>query len=206
MELLFFWIILSAVLSKISSLLLRKLYALNVKILSYPEKIFSKSMLREIFLFLGTVASSVFLTTQGEDFFSTLVKILPVHLMLVTMCTDFEQEVIFDRVIILVAICGVIFIKYFSLPVTEHLIAGILGGGIFFLLALTGGIGGGDVKLMAALGLLLGKKLIDVALIGMVSGGVIAVILLATGRKKRTDFFAYGIFFAGAAIFKILLG
>lgn len=204
-NLLFFRIILSAVLSKISACFLVKLYARNLEILSYPSKIFSNSLPRFFFLFLGTAASSIFLTVQGEDFFSTLIKIFLVHLMLVTICTDFEQEVIFDKVILLVAICGVIFVKYFSLPVTEHLIAGIFSGGIFFLLALTGGIGGGDVKLMAALGFLLGEKIIDVALIGMVGGGIIALILLATGKKKRTDFFAYGIFFAGAAIFEILL-
>ena len=205
MKLLFFQIILSAVLSKISTAFLGKLYARNLEILSYPKKISASSMPRKIFLFFGTAASSAFLILQGEDFFSTLIKILPIHLMLMTICTDFEQEVIFDKIILLVAICGVIFVKYFSLPVTEHFIAGILSGGIFFLLALTGGIGGGDVKLMAALGLLLGKKIIDVALIGMVGGGIIALILLATGKKKRTDFFAYGIFFAGAAIFEILL-
>lgn len=204
MNLLLFWIILSAIMSEISSHYLLRLYAKNLKILSSPEKISSNSMLRNCFLFFGTAASFIFVTMQGGDFFSTLIKVLPVHLMLVTICTDFEQEVIFDKINLLVAICGVISIEYFSLPVTEHLIAAILGGGIFFLLALTGGIGGGDVKLIAALGLLLGKKIIDVVLIGIVAGGIIALILLATGKRKRTDFFAYGIFFAGAAIFEIL--
>ena len=190
--------------SKIASIYLTKLYATEVQMLSNPKKIFSSDTIRVLFIFLGTAASFVLLTLRGEEIFSTLIKVLPVHLMLLTICTDFEQEVIFDKVLVMVAICGVVSMKYFSLPVTEHVIAAILGGGIFFLLALTGGIGGGDVKLMAALGLLLGKNLIDVAVIGVIGGGIVAGILLATGKKKRTDFFAYGIFFAGAAIFKIL--
>lgn len=77
-----------------------------------------------------------------------------------------------------------------------------------FLLALaTGGFGGGDVKLMAAVGLVLGWRLTVLAFfVGVVAGGVYAVWLLARKRVKRTDAIAFGPFLCGGAACALLCG
>lgn len=55
--------------------------------------------------------------------------------------------------------------------------------------------GGGDVKLMAAAGFVIGWKLIITSyVIGIITGAVFGVALLATGRKKRSDEMPFGPF------------
>ena len=58
-------------------------------------------------------------------------------------------------------------------------------------------IGGGDIKLIACLGLWLGTDaLFAVSMIGIILGGLVALLLLLTGKKKRKSAFAYGPYFA----------
>lgn len=75
----------------------------------------------------------------------------------------------------------------------------LLGGGLFLLIAVVGRgtMGMGDVKLVAALGAVLGYPLIVPALFaGILAGGVAALALLATRRIGRKDYMAYGPYLA----------
>jgi leader peptidase (prepilin peptidase)/N-methyltransferase len=55
--------------------------------------------------------------------------------------------------------------------------------------------GGGDVKLMAAAGLVIGWRLVITSyVIGIITGAIFGVILLATGKKKRGDEIPFGPF------------
>ncbi|MBQ1890661.1 MAG: prepilin peptidase, partial [Selenomonas sp.] len=107
----------------------------------------------------------------------------------------FEQEVIFDDMLLPFAIFGALYTTMLGLPVLDHLLAAVAGGAVFLLLAVLtrGGIGGGDIKLIAALGLWLGSDaLLGVVAAGLVLGGIAALLLLITGKKKRGEYFAYG--------------
>ena len=78
---------------------------------------------------------------------------------------------------------------------------------MFFILTLLtkGAIGGGDIKLIAALGLWLGvRPLLSVIAYGFMAGGVAALFLLVTKQKKRSDYFAYGPYFALSGIGALL--
>ena len=69
------------------------------------------------------------------------------------------------------------------------LFAGLICGGIFFVLFLTGGMGGGDVKLIAAVGCLAGIAHIQFILIFTgLAGGVMALVLIAKRRRFRETF------------------
>lgn len=86
--------------------------------------------------------------------------------------------------------------------------AAAVGGIVFLVLAVLtkGGIGGGDIKLVAALGLWLGSDmLMTVVIAGIVLGGMAALIMLATGKRKKGDFFAYGPYFTISALLFTLL-
>ena len=62
----------------------------------------------------------------------------------------------------------------------------LLGFGIFIGFYLVGGMGAGDVKLMAAIGSLLGPKdVLFAALYTAIAGGVYAILLLITQRSNR---------------------
>ena len=70
----------------------------------------------------------------------------------------------------------------------------VVGFGFFFLFYIAGGMGAGDVKLMAAIGSLLGPK--DVLYAGAytaIAGGVYAVILLVAIKENRKAFARYGL-------------
>ncbi len=88
-----------------------------------------------------------------------------------------------------------------------------LGGGIgfviFLLIALVsrGGMGWGDVKLAALIGLATGFPLIFVAIImGAILGGIVAVGLLLSRRRKRRETIPFGPFLALAAMVTLLWG
>lgn len=90
----------------------------------------------------------------------------------------------------------------------DHVI-GIFAASIPLLIIalITKGFGGGDIKLMAALGLVLGWKLVLLALVcGVVLGGIYAIVLLITKRMGLKGTFAFGPFLCVCAAFSCLFG
>jgi leader peptidase (prepilin peptidase)/N-methyltransferase len=87
---------------------------------------------------------------------------------------------------------------------------GILaGGGIFFAIIVLsrGGMGGGDMKLGAMLGAFLGWQLVLLAiLLAVLAGGLVAIALLALGRKGRKDPVPFGPFLALGGAIALLWG
>ena len=112
-----------------------------------------------------------------QDFACLVFLLAFVFFLVLYTVTDFEQQVIFDQQI---------------LP--------------FAVLGLRGAVGGGDIKLVGALGLWLGSnQLLMVVLFGTILGGVAALVLLATKRRKRGEMFAYGPYFTIVALALALL-
>jgi leader peptidase (prepilin peptidase)/N-methyltransferase len=123
--------------------------------------------------------------------------------MLFITFTDFEQYVIFDKVLLPLLLLALLFTPFLQTPLINRLIAAFAGGLLMFLLAVftRGGIGGGDIKLIFVLGFWLGTELLySVLLLGFIAGGIAAVLLLLAKKKNRNDAFAYGPYFALAAL------
>ena len=81
----------------------------------------------------------------------------------------------------------------------DALIGVLVGGGLFFVIIVAsgGGMGGGDMKLAAMLGAFLGwQGLLVAMLLAALTGGLVAVVLLALGRKGRKDPVPFGPFLA----------
>ena len=129
-------------------------------------------------------------------------------IFLLAICaTDFEQQLIFDRMLFPFALLGLLLLPFSAIGFTDALLAGCIGGGAFLLLAVLthGAIGGGDIKLIFVLGLWLGTgQLYATILIGLVLGGLAALLLLITRQRSRRDFFAYGPWFALPALYLLL--
>lgn len=174
----------------------------NSDLLSFPERITSRARLRKplLFLFLLLCLGKVFITaTQPALYYITVA----IAILSFVIATDFEQYVIFDSMLLPLAVCGICYTLHMNLPLWEHFAAGLGGGLLFFILTLLtkGAIGGGDIKLIAALGLWLGvRPLLSVIAYGFIAGGVAALFLLVTKQKKRSDYFAYGPYFALSGI------
>ena len=189
---------LAAALTVAGSLWIDKLYSRSSE-LTFPAEISARAKFRKPILFF---ALTILFSLTDDLFLTTAIFLL----MLMTF-TDFEQYMLFDAMTIPFAIIGAIRVWQMSLNVHDHALAAIIGGGIFLLLAIisSGSLGGGDVKLIAALGLWLGcMKLLNVVLIGTVSGGLAAVLMILTKKKSRGSYFAYGPYFALSALYALL--
>ena len=129
--------------------------------------------------------------------------IIAISLLLLMTVTDFEQQVILDEMIFTFALLGLCYVFHLQLSLKDHLLASI-GGGLFFLFLTfisRGAIGGGDIKLITALGLWLGiKALLTVVIYGAIAGGIAALLLMLCRIIKRTQYIAYGPYFALSAV------
>ena len=199
-------IIFSAVLlSMAGNCWINKMYRDCPAILSYPESTARHGKIRH-YLFLPLLAV-LFLVTlwQHPDIAESKFIFLMLFEFFLLLCTftDFEQQVIFDKMLLPFAALGLLNAMLFSPDLADHILAAAAGGGFFLFLAVItrGGIGGGDIKLVAALGLWLGTSALKtIAITGMLLGGLAAFLLLLTGRKKKNEYFAYGPYFTIVAI------
>ena len=174
----------------------------NSDLLSFPKYITSRSVYRKplLFLLLVSCIGRTFMIATTPVLFYWIVAIA---LLSFVTATDFEQYVIFDAMLLPLAVIGIFYTLHLGLPFKEHIIASLGGGLLFFLLAVItkGAIGGGDIKLIATMGLWLGiRPLIAVIMYGFIAGGVAALFLLITKQKKKNEYFAYGPYFALSGI------
>ena len=96
-----------------------------------------------------------------------------------------------------------------GLWIVDAAIGGSIGFGLLLIVALIsrGGMGGGDVKLAGLIGLVTGFPLVFVAMfLGVVSGGLVAGVLLVTKVKKRKETIPFGPFLCLAAVATLFWG
>jgi leader peptidase (prepilin peptidase) / N-methyltransferase len=88
--------------------------------------------------------------------------------------------------------------------------AGGVSGALLLLLVVIlsrGGMGMGDVKLAGLLGLMVGFPLVFIALfIGIWAGGLVAIALLISGKKKRREMLPFGPFLCIGGLAALLWG
>ena len=184
-----------AALAYVASLWIDKLY-MNSPELSFPDKILVRSRYRKYFLFFAFVI--LFALKPLEIF-----KLTAIYLLILMTVTDFEQYMLFDVMTAPFALIGGAFAWQNGI-LLENFISAAIGGGIFFLLAIIsrGAMGGGDIKLIFGIGMWLGaENLLNVVLIGAIFGGVAALLMILTKKKKRDSYFAYGPYFTLPTIY-----
>ena len=172
--------------------------------ISFPNKLQGKHFARKIFLFLINISMTLYCVKNSPIVYYLIPATGFLGLILIT---DWEQYIIFDAMLLPFALSGLIIAVALGIPLIDRIFAGLVGGVCFFaLMILTrNGIGGGDVKLVAALGLWLGAKgLLSTVLTASILGGICAFCLIMTGKKKRTDYFAYGPYFCIAAAWELI--
>lgn len=190
-------LVLSVALTEIGSRWIDSLYRMPTAPLTFPDEISSRARFRKPLLAVLMFAGFF---SVPEIYWAAIF-----FLALIT-ATDFEQYVIFDRMLLPFALVGILAAVYLGLPLGERFLAAAVGGGIFLLIAVVsrGGIGGGDIKLVATLGIWLGAQtLLNVVIAACIGGGIVAVALILAGKKSRADYFAYGPYFALAAMWFI---
>jgi prepilin peptidase CpaA len=115
---------------------------------------------------------------------------LLVALLGTALYTDLRYGKIYNKLTLSCTIIGIIVNTYIS---GVHGLLLSLGGaalvlGLFLLFAKVGGIGGGDIKLMMAVGALMGFNfMIRALLLSAVAGGLLAVAVIARRRLLATS-------------------
>ena len=122
---------------------------------------------------------------------------------------DWDTQEIPDQCSIALAVLGIA--AFFILPDIrwfERVIGVFVVSVPLLLIALlTGGFGGGDIKLMAAAGLLLGwKHTVLAAFLGIVIGGIYAIVLLAAKKAGRKTAIAFGPYLCMGILVALLWG
>ena len=195
-------IILTAVLTLYGSRWIDSLYKMPGAPLTFPAEIKSRSKFRKPLLALLLFVALYNLADVPAPLYFYLTAII-FFLSLITF-TDFEQYVIFDKMLKPFALIGILAAIHLDLSLADRILAAVAGGGIFFFIATVtkGGIGGGDIKLIFVLGLWLGSEILsDVVIKACILGGVAALIMILTKQKNRTSYFAYGPYFTLTAIY-----
>ncbi len=124
--------------------------------------------------------------------------------------TDLEQRVIPNRILLV----GVILCVAIAAPtdpggLPERAIAAAAAGGLMFavVLAYPAGMGLGDVKLVATMGLFLGRAVAPAILIALLVGSLVGLVLIARhGREARKMAIPFGPFLALGGVVALLVG
>lgn len=145
----------------------------------------------------GMTAIIFFLVYKEIGLTSELLPaILLSTLLILSVLTDIREKLILD-VITLPSIALLVIVRLFigQEPFLTYLIGGVLGFGLLLLLAVIskGGMGGGDIKLYAAIGVVLGPSLTVMSLVlASFVGAIVGIILISLKIVKRKEPIAFG--------------
>lgn len=130
--------------------------------------------------------------------------------LVVATVIDLYHRIIPDGLLLVAGVLGLPLVYLQSLDTLKWGVIGFLTAGlVMYLIAVVskGGMGGGDIKLAAIMGLYLSLKPVALALLlAFVLGGVIGLVLLASGKKGRKDALPFGPFLAMGSVLAALAG
>ena len=124
--------------------------------------------------------------------------------------TDLERRIIPNAIVAAGAIAAlVIALATDPSGLPERLLAAALGGGFLLVVALAypRGMGMGDVKLVAMMGLYLGRALAPALIVGFASGALVGLALIARhGAEARKRAVPFGPFLALGGVVGLWFG
>lgn len=181
------------------------------------KRLFSKEELRKknriITVILVSTANALFYGLTYLRFGLSLKGVLLMTLtstLIVVTAIDFILQEIPNGLNLFILVFSLLSFFVNDIPFWERLIGFVAASLILLILALlTNGFGGGDIKLMAVCGILLGYKLILLALfLGIVIGGIVGAVVLAVKKSKNEEgaSMAFGPYLSVAILISALYG
>jgi leader peptidase (prepilin peptidase) / N-methyltransferase len=165
---------------------------------SCGERISARYPLTE--LAMAALFAATVLIVGTDDLGELALGLVLCALLVVVTLTDLERRVIPNPVLAAGAVIGVgIAAATDPSSLTDRGLAAAGAGGFLFLIALAypRGMGMGDVKLVAVMGLYLGRSVAPAVLIGFAAGAVVGLALIARrGAGARKQAVPFGPFLA----------
>ena len=147
-----------------------------------------------------------------------LIKYLIITPLLISaFAIDYKEQIIPNRLTLLLFEIGLLFAFVGGTAnvsfLVDRLLGLAIGGGIFFVITLIGGIiagkeamGFGDVKLMGALGIIFGTyDIIIISILSFLLAAIISIILIVSKKKKSNEYIPFGPFIVIATFLVILV-
>jgi leader peptidase (prepilin peptidase)/N-methyltransferase len=159
---------------------------------------------------LGALWVATYLILGSDDDGRLALGLVLCALLVVVTLTDLDLQVIPNQVVAFGAVVGLAIVALAdsgSLP--ENLLAATIAGGIMFLIVLAypRGMGLGDAKLVAMIGIYLGRAVAPAVLIGFAAGAVVGVAMIARlGSEARKRAIPFGPFLAFGGVIGIWFG
>ena len=159
---------------------------------------------------LGTLFAATALILGTDDVAELALGLVLCTLLVAITLTDLELRVIPNAIVLAGAVVAVAIAAATDLgSLDERVIAALAGGGALFLLVLAypRGMGMGDAKLVAMMGLYLGRALAPAVLIGFAAGALVGVALIARrGPQARKQAVPFGPFLALGGVIGLWVG
>ena len=161
-------------------------------------------------LAVGVLFVATVLVHGGDPAAEVAIDLVFVTMLVAITLTDLERRVIPNQILLAGAIaCVAIALPTDPAGMPERLIAAAAAGGLLFLvvLAYPAGMGLGDVKLVAVMGLFLGRSVAPAILVALLAGSLVGVALIARhGARGRKMAIPFGPFLALGGLVGMLAG
>jgi len=200
----------------------------NIRLSEY-KKVFSRDFFKEYlkncspkYLLMVIVAISYVMLLYSLGFsISTLKFAFLIPMLISAFIIDYKLQIIPNRLTLSIFEFGLIFTFLEALLTVnvginifiDNILGMIVGGGIFLLITLIGGIiagkeamGFGDVKLMGALGLFFGWiNIILISVMSFLFAAIVSIAVLIFKKKKVDEYLPFGPFIVIAALITIFI-
>jgi leader peptidase (prepilin peptidase) / N-methyltransferase len=161
-------------------------------------------------LALGLLFAVTVLVNWGDGAAEVAIDLIFLTMLAAVTLTDLEQRIIPNKILLVAAIlCLAIAVPSDPGGVPERLLAAAGAGGLLFLVALAypAGMGLGDVKLVATMGLFLGRAVAPALLVALLAGSAVGLALIARhGSSARKMAIPFGPFLALGGVVGMLVG
>ena len=144
-----------------------------------------------------------------------------IPMLISAFAIDYKLQIIPNRLTLSIFETGLIFTFLSALMNTNagmnifinNMLGMIVGGGIFLIITLIGGLiagkdamGFGDVKLMGALGLFVGwVEIIMISVIAFLLAAIVSIVILISRKKKADEYIPFGPFIVIVALIVVFV-